>query len=138
MANKFMKKDKILEIIESLGIQYKKTDTKERLITLIQEKEYSDYLIINKKNKIEWEKSKKENKPKINISKSEENEKRYKITRKCFYGTAYIEDDIIYVNNYMEDYILNPLFTIESSMFNYYLHSIYDTYEEVYINAINL
>ena len=65
-------------------------------------------------------------------------DKRYKITRKVFLQSAYIADDIIYVDDYMKDYILNPLFTIESSMYHFYLHSIYDTKDKKYITEIRV
>jgi hypothetical protein len=79
-----------------------------------------------------------ENNPPLHteIFKEEVKLKRYKITRKVFYKKAYINDDIIYVDDYLNDYILNPIISIESAMFDYYLHSIYDMEENKFIREV--
>jgi hypothetical protein len=79
-----------------------------------------------------------ENNPSVSteIFKKEVKLKRYKITRKVFYKKAYINDDIIYVDDYLNDYILNPVISVESAMFDYYLYSIYDMEENKFIREV--
>ncbi len=126
-------KEKIQERLDEQRIIRNNKKRQKELALL--EKQWAEYKIINdaqtKKWKDEGRFDKVKKKP-INKGGLADTTKRYKITRK-FEG---FRDDIVYVDDYMKDYVLNPIWSIESSQYTYFLHSIYDTKENKYINEI--